>query len=203
MICRRHAYKPVLTWVLAEATQAARAKSPDHIGSKQGGQRQCAGREGGTGDGEDDRGDFQVPDEATLLRELALPWLRKEAAQHRAVNARRHFADAADPADGIVGPGGLITMSALARNLYTDRGNLTRTIKQVLADESGRRQTGGIGPETTVGPGMIRTPHVRAVCVRGGTETVSPNPATCVSGTPETGAFHVEYTDVRHRYWRG
>jgi hypothetical protein len=80
----------------------------------------------------------QDPDEATLLRELALPWLRKEAAQHRAANARQHFADAADPADGIVGPGELITMSALARNLYTDRGNLTRTIKQVLAEESGR-----------------------------------------------------------------
>jgi hypothetical protein len=78
-------------------------------------------------------------DEAALLRELALPWLRKEAAQHRAASARQQFLAAADPSGGIVGPGQLITMSELARRLYVDRGNLTRTINQALAEESQRR----------------------------------------------------------------
>jgi hypothetical protein len=74
-------------------------------------------------------------DDAAVLSELALPWLRKEAAQHRAATARQHFLAAAHASGGLVGPGGLMTMSALARNLYTDRGNLTRTINQGLREE--------------------------------------------------------------------
>jgi hypothetical protein len=80
-----------------------------------------------------------VPDEAELLRDLALPWLSKEAAQHRAASARQRFLAAAHPSGGIVGPRQLITMSELARRLYVDRGNLTRTINQALAEEAQRR----------------------------------------------------------------
>jgi hypothetical protein len=75
-------------------------------------------------------------EEAEVLADLAVPWLRKEAAQHRAASARQHFLAAADPSAGLVGPKAIITMSELARNLYTDRGNLTRTINQALAEET-------------------------------------------------------------------
>jgi hypothetical protein len=39
-------------------------------------------------------------DEADLLIELAVPWLRREAAQRRAAAARRHFLTAAHPSGG-------------------------------------------------------------------------------------------------------
>ncbi|WP_147267885.1 hypothetical protein [Spongiactinospora rosea] len=75
-----------------------------------------------------------LQDKAEILDSLALPWLRKEAAQHRAMTARQHFLAAAHPSGGLVGPGLPITMADLARNLYTDRGNLTRTINRALRE---------------------------------------------------------------------
>ena len=78
-------------------------------------------------------------DEAELLMELAVPCLRKEAAQCRAATARQYFLAAAKLTGGLVGPGRPITMSALARNLYTDRGNLSHTITQALDEEAARR----------------------------------------------------------------
>lgn len=77
-----------------------------------------------------------LEDDAALLTELAVPWLNKEAAQRRAASARQYFLAAAHPSGGLVGPNAIITMSDLARNLYTDRANLTRTINQALAEET-------------------------------------------------------------------
>jgi len=73
-------------------------------------------------------------DRAKVLDALALPWLRKEAAQHRATTARQHFLASAHASAGLVGPNQQITMAELARNLYTDRGNLTRTINRALQE---------------------------------------------------------------------
>ncbi|MEU8356299.1 hypothetical protein AB0C27_09825 [Nonomuraea sp. NPDC048882] len=76
-----------------------------------------------------------LEDKAEILRALALPWLRKEAAQHRAMTARQHFLNSAHASAGLIGPNQLITMAELARNLYTDRGNLTRAINRALQDK--------------------------------------------------------------------
>lgn len=71
---------------------------------------------------------------AEIIRALALPWLRKEAAQHRATTARQQFLASAQASAGLVGPSQPITMAELARNLYTDRGNLTRAINRALRE---------------------------------------------------------------------
>lgn len=76
-----------------------------------------------------------MEDNAEILRALALPWLHKEAAQHRATTARQHFLNSAQASAGLVGPNQPITMADLARNLYTDRGNLTRAINRALQEK--------------------------------------------------------------------
>lgn len=75
---------------------------------------------------------------AGLLRSVVVPWLMREAAQARLDVARQQFYWGVQQTSGYIGnePHSAITMSALARGLYTDRPNLHRVIRS--AQSSGQ-----------------------------------------------------------------
>jgi hypothetical protein len=68
---------------------------------------------------------------AGLLQSVIIPWLMREAAQARLDVARQQFYWGVQQTSGYIGNGpySAITLSALARGLYTDRPNLHRAIR--------------------------------------------------------------------------
>lgn len=78
-----------------------------------------------------EEGDADDLQRAGLLRSVVVPWLMREAAQARLDVARQQFYWGVQQTSGYIGngPHSAITMSALARGLYTDRPNLHRVIR--------------------------------------------------------------------------
>jgi hypothetical protein len=78
-----------------------------------------------------EEGDADDLQRAGLLRSVVVPWLMREAAQARLDVARQQFYWGVQQTSGYIGSGphSAITMSALARGLYTDRPNLHRVIR--------------------------------------------------------------------------
>ncbi len=80
---------------------------------------------------------------AGLLQVVIVPWLNREAAQARLDATRHQFYWGAQETSGYIGngPHAVITMSALARGLYTDRANLHRVIRAAAQPPGGPAST--------------------------------------------------------------
>jgi hypothetical protein len=87
-------------------------------------------------------GDADDLQRAGLLRSVVTPWLTREAAQARLDVARQQFYWGVQQTSGYIGngPHSAITMSALARGLYTDRPNLHRVIRSAQSSRQASSQ---------------------------------------------------------------
>lgn len=89
-----------------------------------------------------EEGDADDLQRAGLLRSVVVPWLMREAAQARLDVARQQFYWGVQGTSGYIGIGlhSTITMSALARGLYTDRSNLHRVIRSSQSSRQASNQ---------------------------------------------------------------
>jgi hypothetical protein len=90
-----------------------------------------------------EEGDADDLQRAGLLRSVVVPWLMREAAQARLDVARQQFYWGVRQTSGYIGngPHSAITMSVLARGLYTDRPNLHRVIRSAQSFRQASNQS--------------------------------------------------------------